>query len=648
MEDEIRRAAIDRLKRGEELPADWARLLFPPEKREYELVYHGKQREEEILSETMSVPLQPVSTHGRSDNGWDNMLVFGDNLQVMKTLVQMKRDHRLVNPDGTNGVKLVYIDPPFATKRDFSGSQDQKAYRDKVIGASFLEFIRRRLVLIRELLTDDGALFFHTDWKKGHYLKAILDEVFGESRFKNEIIWWYYNKLQGNVNRFPSNHETIFYYGAGEVSTFTPLQEERAGGSTRLLKRTWDSKTGKLVNVKDKKGRVIYIETDERRVDDVWRISMLQPADRSENTGYPTQKPETLLAMIVAAASKPGDIVLDCFAGSGTTLAVAEKLGRRWIGVDSGKLALYTIQKRMLSLKGNIGNRGRGVTARAFTVYNAGLYDFSRLRELPWADWRFFALQLFGCRDEPHVIGGLALDGKLKGGSVLVFNHLEQPGRRIDEDTVLDIHAAVGKAVGRRFFIVAPRGVFDFQQDYLDFDGVRYYALRIPYSIINELHAREFTALQQPNDETAVNETVDAVGFDFIEPPAVKWSARLRRRKGSEDHETVIKIRSFQTKARLRGRETIGGLETLAMMMVDPNYDGTVFKFQIVLFAHELEAHKWEACIAVEQLGASAMAVFVDIYGNESRELIPREALVRSGGPMEKPVSKRKAARPGK
>jgi DNA modification methylase len=626
--DEFRQRVIEKLRRGEHLPADWARELFPPDRREYELVYYGKEREEDILAETMALPLQPVSTFGHDDGGWHNMLIFGDNLQAMKTLLSMKKDGRLINPDGTPGVRLVYIDPPFATKQEFAGSQEQKAYRDKLVGAQFLEFIRKRLVLIRELLAPDGALFFHIDWKKGHYVKTILDELFGESRFRNEIVWWYYNKLQGNVHHFPSNHETIFYYTASDAYIFNPPFEEREAGQTRLLKRAWDSKTGKLVNVKDSKGHVVYIDTDERRVDDVWRLSMLQPADKTENFGYPKQKPETLLALIVAAASKPGDIVLDSFAGSGTTLAVAEKLGRRWIGVDCGKLAIYTIQKRMLSLRSEIGNTGKRLTPKPFTLYNAGLYDFSTLRQLPWADWRFFALQLFGCRDEPHSIGGLQLDGKLKGASVLVFNHLRHPAQRIDEETVRDIHLAVGKSVGAKFFIIAPRGVFDYQQDYIDLEGVRYYALRIPYSVINELHQREFTALHQPSDETAVNDTVDAVGFDFIRPPRVQWTASIKKRKGQLFEEACLRIRRFETRARIRGRDVVGGLETLSMIMLDFGYDGKVFSLDAVFFAQQLQEEHWRLWFPADRLGENLMAVFIDIYGNEAREVIRSDSFL--------------------
>ena len=308
-----------------------------------------------------------------------------------------------------------------------------------------------------------------------------------------------------------------------------------------------------------------------------------------ERTNYPTQKPEALLNRVIESFTRENDLVLDAFAGSDTTSAVAEKLGRRWIGIDCGKLALYTIQNRMLNLKNEIGNKGKRLNPKPFTLYNAGLYDFATLRQLPRHDWRFFALQLFGCKDEPHSIGGLKLDGKLKGTSVLVFDHHAHPGRRIDEDTVRDIHAAVGKKIGRKFFIVAPRGAFDFQQDYIDLDGVRYYALRIPYSVINELHHREFTALKQPNDETGVNDTVDAVGFDFIQPPRVEWVVSVRKRKGQVLDEACLKLKHFGSRARLRGKETQGGWETFSMLMLDYSYNGEVFDLDSVFYAHQLE-----------------------------------------------------------
>ncbi len=325
-------------------------------------------------------------------------------------------------------------------------------------------------------------------------------------------------------------------------------------------------------------------ESKGRLVTDWWDdLSQLRGYSSSQEVlQFPTQKPEVLLERIIRSSSYDGDIVLDAFAGSGTTCAVAEKLGRRWIAIDCGKLAIYTIQKRMLNLKTEIGNKGKPLRAKPFTLYNAGLYDFSTLRQLPWEDWRFFALQLFECKDEPHTIGGLKLDGKRRGASVLVFNHIENAGKGIDEETIREIHSHVGKKVGAKFYIIAPSRVFDFLQDYIDLDGVRYYAMRIPYSIINELHHREFTALKQPSDERAVNETVDAVGFDFIQPPEVEFTPGVKKREGRLLSEAFLKIKKFKSRARLRSEDVFGGLETLSVLMLDYDFDGEVFNLDAV------------------------------------------------------------------
>lgn len=338
---------------------------------------------------------------------------------------------------------------------------------------------------------------------------------------------------------------------------------------------------------------------------------------------YPTEKSESLLNRIISMASSEGDLILDCFAGSGTTLAVAEKLKRRWIGIDCGKLAIYTIQKRMLNLHSEIGNSGKLMQVKPFTLYNAGLYDFETLRQLPWESWRFFALQLFECRDEPHKIHGFKMDGKRQGSSVHVFNHFDKG--TVSRETVTDIHSSIGKAVGDRCFIIAPRGAFLFQEDYLMLDGVRYYALRIPYSYINELHRREFSALSQPNDESAVNESIEAVGFDFIQPPSVELDIKMLKRK---EGTASIKIKKFESRARLRGKDKISKHDALSMVMVDFNYNGKVFDLDRVFYAHDIEGKKWKIEFPLNSIKGDMMFVLLDIYGNESFNIIKKEQLV--------------------
>jgi len=596
---------------GEELPADWARELFPPERREYELVYNGKETEEQILADTMAVPFQEVSTFGKNGVDWDNKLIFGDNLQAMKTLLQMKTDEKLVNADGTPGVRLIYIDPPFATKKEFRGSQDQKAYQDKIAGAEFLEFLRKRLVIMRELLAQDGSIYVHLDWKKGHYVKVLMDEIFGEQNFRNEIIWTYFGPT--NVKQdFPKKHDIILRYSKSKdvVFNFDDIRIPYSEGSVDRANRNVIASGGMDFD---------KIQLNEAgKVPEDWWIGINQATKYpGEIVGYPTQKPVKLLERIIKASSSKGDIVFDAFAGSGTTAVVAEKLGRRWIAIDVGKLAIYTMQKRILTLPKNTGNNGVSVI-KPFTLYNAGLYDFEELRNLPWEDWRFFALQLFEVKDEPHKIHGFQMDGKRQGSSVHVFNHFNQG--TVGKETIADLHASIGKAVGDRCYIIAPRGAFLFQEDYIEMDSVRYYALRIPYSFINELHRREFSALVQPNDEIAINETVEAVGFDFIQPPVVELELAAKKQAVS------VKIKKFESKARLRGEDKVSKHDALSMVMVDYDYNGKVFDLDKAFYANAIKDNKWKIELPAKEIKGDVMLVFLDIYGNEARIVVVPKA----------------------
>ena len=254
-------------------------------------------------------------------------------------------------------------------------------------------------MLLNELLAENGSIFVHLDWHVGHYAKAVLDEVFGQENFKNEIIWWYYNKLQGNVNHFAKNHDVIFYYTKSKASPFQRIQEQR-DKPMRQQKRVWDSATGTLKQGRDADGNLEYYTVTERLVDDVWRLPYIMPADQTQNLRYPTQKPEALIERVITAASSEGDLVLDCFIGSGTTAAVAEKLGRRWIACDLGRFAVHTARKRMLSIPGvkpfvvqNLGKYERQVWQSA-EFHNAGVDELEERRRIE-AAYRKFILNLY-------------------------------------------------------------------------------------------------------------------------------------------------------------------------------------------------------------------------------------------------------------
>jgi DNA modification methylase len=357
-------------------------------------------------------------------------------------------------PELAGKIDLVYIDPPFFTGDDFSFSIavdgesftreptliEQKAYRD-TWGAGldgYLSWFYDTVVQLRELLAETGSIYVHLDWHVGHYAKAVLDEVFGSTNFRNEIIWHYYNKLQGNINRFASNHDVIFLYSKTPKFKFERVREERETPK-RQQKRVWDSETQTLKQARDADGNLIYYTETERTIDDVWHLPYLMPADRTENLGYPTQKPRSILHRILQASTSEGDLVLDCFVGSGTTAAVAEAMGRRWIAADLGRFAVHTTRKRLLNMP----------DVRPFVVENLGKYERQLWQEAEFGEsavtrtdaYRRFILDLYHATP---VSGHLWLHG-LKQGRMVHVGTVDAP---VTVGDVKQIVAELRKAVG--------------------------------------------------------------------------------------------------------------------------------------------------------------------------------------------------------
>ncbi|MGZ8227309.1 MAG: site-specific DNA-methyltransferase [Methylococcaceae bacterium] len=392
LSEQEKQRLIQLIEQGKPLHAHYKNLLFADEAEYversavYELQYKGKKSEPDILSRTPAAPLQEMRSFN-SDNPfsdeWRNLLIFGDNLLALKAIYN---DQRGANRYGTkNKIKLVYIDPPFATKQDFMKDRE-KAYRDKVMGAQFIEFIRERLILLREILADDGAIYVHLDQKKGHYIKTIMDEVFGEFNFHNEIIWKrtpFAGSSKARSKKYPVNHDSIFFYAKSENYRFVQQYvdysedyksrfkyEDEIGFYRKTLLKTYSKETelrlkdeGKFLPPEKEGAYPSYKqylhESKGKQIEDIWTDINLTNPMAIERIEYPTQKPEDLLERIIKASSNENDIVLDAFAGSGTALAAAEKLNRRWIGMDCGKLAIYTIQKRLLNLTSNIGSSAK-------------------------------------------------------------------------------------------------------------------------------------------------------------------------------------------------------------------------------------------------------------------------------------------------
>ncbi|MHA1149772.1 MAG: DNA methyltransferase [Promethearchaeota archaeon] len=296
---------------------------------------------------------------------WNNKLFWGENLEVLYYLLN----------NYENKIDLIYVDPPF-----FSGSNyhiqvkeegkgyETVAYHDhwnKELD-SYLQMLYERIILFRELLSDKGILFMHLDWHASHYIKLILDEIFGQNRFLNNIVWYYYNKYSSGKKALPRAHDDILVYTKTENYKINEIRIPREK-PIRQLKRVMVN--GVLKNAKDQNGKVIYRTVTDKKLDDVWTIPCMQPASK-EWTGYPTQKHHDLLERIILLGSNKGDLIADFFCGSGTTLLAGERLERRWIGADVSKYAIYLTLKRLRETPEILTN----LTEERIKIINSGFF----------------------------------------------------------------------------------------------------------------------------------------------------------------------------------------------------------------------------------------------------------------------------------
>lgn len=683
---------IDRIQNGEAFPLDFKEKLFPTIQKEYELTYAGKMRKEDILANedgVFAVPLQVEKVYnGEREtfaDGWRNMVVFGDNLQFLKTCY--KNEDELIKDKVKGKVKLIYIDPPFGTGDEYDGNKGQRGYSAKTKGADFVEFIRKRLIVAKELLSNEGLIFVRQDHHFGHYIKLILDEIFGKENFLNEIVINRFKRQLKNLTRF--NHATdslLFYsktsnYFFNEVSRqrldtfsgdiaelswrgmsspgvrnppertiFDRLMYPPKGRHWTFKQETVDSmiKEGRI-RINDKiqftnlngdkvRGLPEYLQTDIVPVDNVW-------TDLSGyvfNPSYPTENPEELLERVLLCSSKPNDIVLDFFGGSGTTAAVAEKLGRRWITCDIGKLSFYTIQKRLLQIQDSkdLQNPSKkyGKQARTFVTVNTGVYDLSKVFALNQDKYKSFVLNLFDVdtNAKPKTINGIKFDAEINGSQVLVWRFWDYKDVSIDETYLDNLHLSLKNRVGFRVYLIAPANSVDFISDYHEIDNIRYYFLKVPYHIIQELHKVDFKKFRQPQSKNKVNDLEDAVGFHFMRQPEVEATI--------EGNELVIKKFKSLFSEEETGKE-MENFESLAMILIDENFNGKDFVMSKFEFAEDLikiKKHKQETADSKNDLFAEQLreelkhqqdirlkinpstdkifVVYVDIYGNEFKE----------------------------
>ena len=418
--DNEKRDIIKYLESGKPLPEKYRFLLFDTN-QEVELLWNGKtdeventvlpfqvienidepRSEEKIMAQTSL-----FDTSGRQIKGWSNKLIWGDNKLILSSLKNGPLRRQI---EAEDGLKLIYIDPPFDVGADFSMNIEigednftkkpsiieEIAYRDTWgKGAdSFISMIYERLKLMHGLLADEGSIYVHCDWRVNALLRMILDEIFGKDCLINEIIWVYRDRAN-RKEHWNQKHDTIFWYSK-EPGKFTfnvddvrlPYRPEY------LAKFRYEDEKGKYqIRGKNIKGSPVrlkdgltpeteakYPELTFRQYEeagspplDWWEFPILNKAAH-ERTGYATQKPESLIERIVKASSNKGELIADFFCGSGTTLATAEKLGRKWVGADLGRFSIHTTRKRMIGVQRELKKEGKDF--RAFEILNIGKYE---------------------------------------------------------------------------------------------------------------------------------------------------------------------------------------------------------------------------------------------------------------------------------
>ncbi|MDP3722938.1 MAG: DNA methyltransferase [Candidatus Omnitrophota bacterium] len=451
LSDAEKRDLITLINEGKPLPEKYRFLLFE-DKREVELVWSGKTREVcatilpfqtlELIDEPRKEAREEqqddlFDTSGRQLQGWTNKLIWGDNKLILSSLKSGALRQQI---EEAGGLKLIYIDPPFDVGADFSmdieiGGEtfhkepnllEQIAYRDTWgRGAdSFIAMIYERLILMRDLLHEEGSIYVHCDWRVNAFIRLAMNEVFGTANFINEITWKRAHTVKGNIGQgskyMGANTDTVFAYAKSPayifnniflpyseeyISTFFKYTDPATGRKYRLtsmigpggvakgnptyaimgVTRAWRYSEATMKEL-IAKGMIVQtspgtVPQKKQYLDDGLGVSIQSlwdditgiGASSTQGTDYPTQKPEALLDRIIRASSNEGDLVADFFCGSGTTPAVAEKLGRKWIAADLGKFGIHTTRKRLIGVQREL--KAAGKPFRAFEVLNLGRYE---------------------------------------------------------------------------------------------------------------------------------------------------------------------------------------------------------------------------------------------------------------------------------
>lgn len=535
------------------------------------------------------VPNIPNAFNAALDGStWMNRLVYGDNLLTMQAL--LAGDPQTGLPSLRGKVDLIYIDPPFDSKADYrtpitlpntSFSQkptviEQFAYADtwEEGTISYLKMIYPRLVLMKELLSERGSIYVHIDWHIGAYMKIILDDIFGKDMFRNELVWTYFGFKRSTTKKFPQKHDVIYSYTKNNEYVWNTQYKPH---SAEYIKRFKKDKNGRLyrddVNPTGGGTRVIYLdEVKGDIVDSVWEdIPPVNPVAK-ERVGYATQKPEALLERIIKASSNEGDLVCDFFGGSGTTAAVAEKLGRRWITCDIGKPASLVMRKRFIDQEVN-----------PFLYQSIGDYqkeafhNNKKLRRV--GDLSQVVLGLFGALPFSSEQVSDRNFGYVKGTRNLVM--VDSPNRLTTAATVRRAVEAKASLLGGDWDKVIVLGwnfAFDISQAIEKYKNSNVEVLVIPPDLLDKLSKKGFKKL-------IADKTVRFSSLQYLVVNPVEVTVN-----GNGEDELDINLSNYvllspdniplddKDKEKLQQVMEQDPLSLIEYWSIDPDYDGDTFR----------------------------------------------------------------------
>lgn len=535
------------------------------------------------------VPNIPNAFNAALDGStWMNRLVYGDNLLTMQAL--LAGDPQTGLPSLRGKVDLIYIDPPFDSKADYrtpitlpntSFSQkptviEQFAYADtwEEGTISYLKMIYPRLVLMKELLSERGSIYVHIDWHIGAYMKIILDDIFGKDMFRNELVWTYFGFKRSTTKKFPQKHDVIYSYTKNNEYVWNTQYKPH---SAEYIKRFKKDKNGRLyrddVNPTGGGTRVIYLdEVKGDIVDSVWEdIPPVNPVAK-ERVGYATQKPEALLERIIKASSNEGDLVCDFFGGSGTTAAVAEKLGRRWITCDIGKPASLVMRKRFIDQEVN-----------PFLYQSIGDYqkeafhNNKKLRRV--GDLSQVVLGLFGALPFSSEQVSDRNFGYVKGTRNLVM--VDSPNRLTTAATVRRAVEAKASLLGGDWDKVIVLGwnfAFDISQAIEKYKNSNVEVLVIPPDLLDKLSKKGFKKL-------IADKTVRFSSLQYLVVNPVEVTVN-----GNGEDELDISLSNYvllspdniplddKDKEKLQQVMEQDPLSLIEYWSIDPDYDGDTFR----------------------------------------------------------------------